>query len=172
MPHCCQLHTIREARTDNTIPTSYPLPKRLTAADTVHTNIDAITNLSPRFREVRAGLDRTSNRTSTSTSTSTSPSILHPPLIEPAELGSSLVKGLFERLLPSAPHTHTHIHMASSPMLEFRTPGFNPYAVKYSPYYDSRIAVASAANYGIVGNGRLFCLRLGPQGIVVEKTYV
>ncbi|RYP09364.1 hypothetical protein DL765_008484 [Monosporascus sp. GIB2] len=60
--------------------------------------------------------------------------------------------------------------MASS-MLEFRTPGFNPYAVKYSPYYDSRIAVASAANYGIVGNGRLFCLGLGPQGIYVEKTF-
>ncbi|KAK7750361.1 peroxisomal targeting signal 2 receptor [Diatrype stigma] len=60
---------------------------------------------------------------------------------------------------------------SSSPMLEFRTPGFNPYAVKYSPYYDSRIAVASAANYGIVGNGRLFCLGLGPQGIFVEKTF-
>lgn len=56
-------------------------------------------------------------------------------------------------------------------MLEFRTPGFNPYAVKYSPYFDSRIAVASAANYGIVGNGRLFCLGLGPQGIQVEKTF-
>ncbi|KAI0478890.1 peroxisome targeting signal type 2 receptor [Xylariaceae sp. FL0804] len=58
-----------------------------------------------------------------------------------------------------------------APMLEFRTPGFNPYAVKYSPYYDSRIAVASAANYGIVGNGRLFCLGLGPQGVHVEKTF-
>ncbi|KXJ92239.1 WD domain-containing protein [Microdochium bolleyi] len=56
-------------------------------------------------------------------------------------------------------------------MLEFRTPGFNPYAVKYSPYYDSRIAVASAANYGIVGNGRLFCLALGPQGVRIEKTF-
>ncbi|KAI2629446.1 WD repeat domain-containing protein [Xylaria nigripes] len=56
-------------------------------------------------------------------------------------------------------------------MLEFRTPGFNPYAVKYSPYYDSRIAVASAANFGIVGNGRLFCLGLGPQGIQIEKTF-
>ncbi|KAJ8105186.1 hypothetical protein ONZ43_g7526 [Nemania bipapillata] len=56
-------------------------------------------------------------------------------------------------------------------MLEFRTTGFNPYAVKYSPYYDSRVAVASAANYGIVGNGRLFCLGLGPQGVQVEKTF-
>ncbi|KAI0171880.1 peroxisomal targeting signal 2 receptor [Hypoxylon sp. FL1284] len=56
-------------------------------------------------------------------------------------------------------------------MLEFRTPGWNSYAVKYSPYYDSRIAVASAANYGIVGNGRVFCLGLGPQGVRVEKTF-
>jgi peroxin-7 len=56
-------------------------------------------------------------------------------------------------------------------MLEFRTPGFNPYAVKYSPYYDSRIAVATSANYGIVGNGRVFCLGLGPGGVQVEKTF-
>ncbi len=57
-------------------------------------------------------------------------------------------------------------------MLEFRTQGFNPYAVKYSPYYDSRIAVASAANFGIVGNGRLYSLGLTAQGIQVEKAYV
>lgn len=55
-------------------------------------------------------------------------------------------------------------------MLEFRTPGFNPYAVKYSPYYDSRIAVAASANYGIVGNGRLFALRMDAAGIHVEKS--
>lgn len=57
-------------------------------------------------------------------------------------------------------------------MLEFRTQGFNPYAVKYSPYYDSRIAVASAANFGIVGNGRLFALGLTAQGVQVEKMCV
>ncbi|KAL2261474.1 hypothetical protein VTK26DRAFT_4075 [Humicola hyalothermophila] len=56
-------------------------------------------------------------------------------------------------------------------MLEFRTPGFNPYAVKYSPYYDSRLAVATSANYGIVGNGRLFVLGLGPAGIQIEKAF-
>ncbi|KAJ2965942.1 hypothetical protein NQ176_g10378 [Zarea fungicola] len=56
-------------------------------------------------------------------------------------------------------------------MLEFRTQGFNPHAVKYSPYYDSRIAVASAANFGIVGNGRLYSLCLTAQGIQVEKTF-
>ncbi|KAF4826369.1 Peroxisomal targeting signal 2 receptor [Colletotrichum tropicale] len=33
-----------------------------------------------------------------------------------------------------------------APMLEFRTQGYNPYAVKYSPYYDSRIAVAFDTN--------------------------
>lgn len=57
-------------------------------------------------------------------------------------------------------------------MLEFRTQGYNPYAVKYSPYYDSRIAVATSANFGIVGNGRVFVLGLTPQGIQVEKTCV
>ncbi|KAK3390914.1 peroxisome biogenesis factor 7 [Podospora didyma] len=56
-------------------------------------------------------------------------------------------------------------------MLEFRTPGFNPYAVKYSPYYDSRLAVAASANYGIVGNGRLYCLGLSAAGIQVEKAF-
>ncbi|KAK1252719.1 hypothetical protein MKX08_003906 [Trichoderma sp. CBMAI-0020] len=56
-------------------------------------------------------------------------------------------------------------------MLEFRTQGYNPYAVKYSPYHDSRIAVGTAANFGIVGNGRLFALALTAQGIQVEKTF-
>ncbi|KAB5515373.1 hypothetical protein GE09DRAFT_916706, partial [Coniochaeta sp. 2T2.1] len=45
------------------------------------------------------------------------------------------------------------------------------YAVKYSPYYDSRIAVAASANYGIVGNGRVFCLGMTAQGIRAEKTF-
>lgn len=57
-------------------------------------------------------------------------------------------------------------------MLEFRTQGFNPYAVKYSPYHDSRLAVGAASNFGIVGNGRLFALAMTAQGIQVEKTYV
>ena len=56
-------------------------------------------------------------------------------------------------------------------MLEFRTPGYNPYAVKYSPYYDSRLAVATASNYGIVGNGRLFCLGLSAAGVQCERSY-
>ena len=54
-------------------------------------------------------------------------------------------------------------------MLEFRTARFNPYAVKYSPYFDNRVAVASSANYGIVGNGKLFALALTAAGVQVEK---
>jgi len=54
-------------------------------------------------------------------------------------------------------------------MLEFRTEGFNGYSVKYSPFFDSRIAVAASANFGLVGNGRLYILGLTPNGIVVEK---
>lgn len=57
-------------------------------------------------------------------------------------------------------------------MLEFRTQGFNGYSVKYSPFFDSRIAVASSANFGLVGNGRLYILGLTPNGIVAEKWYV
>lgn len=57
-------------------------------------------------------------------------------------------------------------------MLEFRTQGYNGYSVKYSPFFDSRIAVATAANFGLVGNGRIYILGLTPQGIVAEKLYV
>ncbi|KAL8642479.1 MAG: hypothetical protein Q9228_000829 [Teloschistes exilis] len=56
-------------------------------------------------------------------------------------------------------------------MLEFYTQGFKGHAVKYSPFFDSRIAVASAANFGLVGNGRLYILGLTPEGIIAEKWF-
>ena len=56
-------------------------------------------------------------------------------------------------------------------MIEFRTEGFNGYAVKYSPFFDSRIAVAASANFGLVGNGRLYILGLTANGIRPEKWY-
>ncbi|KAI9692807.1 MAG: peroxisomal targeting signal 2 receptor [Bogoriella megaspora] len=56
-------------------------------------------------------------------------------------------------------------------MLEYRTQGFNGYSVKYSPFFDSRIAVAASANFGLVGNGRLLILGLTPNGIVTEKLF-
>ncbi len=56
-------------------------------------------------------------------------------------------------------------------MLEFRSPGYNPYAVQYSPYYDSRVAVASSANFGIIGNGKLFVVELTAAGAQVGKAW-
>lgn len=57
-------------------------------------------------------------------------------------------------------------------MLQFRTHGFNGSAVKYSPFFDNRLAVAASANFGLVGNGRLYLLELTPNGIVPIKQYV
>lgn len=54
-------------------------------------------------------------------------------------------------------------------MLEFRTQGFQGYAVKYSPFFDNRLAVAASANYGLVGNGRLYVLELTPAGVQCIK---
>ncbi|KAL1983317.1 hypothetical protein VTN96DRAFT_10458 [Rasamsonia emersonii] len=56
-------------------------------------------------------------------------------------------------------------------MLQFRTEGFNGSAVKYSPFFDNRLAVAASANFGLVGNGRLYVLELTPNGIVPLKFY-
>jgi peroxin-7 len=56
-------------------------------------------------------------------------------------------------------------------MLQFQTQGYNGYAVKYSPFFDSRIAVSASMNFGLVGNGRLYILNLTPNGIVAEQTY-
>jgi hypothetical protein len=44
--------------------------------------------------------------------------------------------------------------------------------VKYSPFFDSRIAVAASANFGLVGNGRLYILGLTAGGIQAEKWFV
>ncbi|KAL1303883.1 hypothetical protein AAFC00_000337 [Neodothiora populina] len=56
-------------------------------------------------------------------------------------------------------------------MLEFRTAGFNPYSVKYSPFYDNRLCVAAGANFGLVGNGRLYILSLTANGPVCERYF-
>ena len=53
--------------------------------------------------------------------------------------------------------------------MEFKTKGYNGYAVKYSPYYDNRLAVAASANFGLVGNGRLYVLGLDANGIHAER---
>lgn len=49
-------------------------------------------------------------------------------------------------------------------MLSYRTAGYNGYGVRYSPFFDNKLAVATAANYGLVGNGKLFILSIDGQG--------
>ncbi|KAK7685668.1 hypothetical protein QCA50_011012 [Cerrena zonata] len=62
--------------------------------------------------------------------------------------------------------------MNQPPPLSFHTPGFAHYAVAWSPFHTSRLAVASAANYGLVGNGRFHLASIGPpQGIALQKSY-
>jgi len=46
-------------------------------------------------------------------------------------------------------------------MAAFRT-RFNGYAVAWSPFEEGRLAVATAQNFGIIGNGRLHVLQLQP----------
>lgn len=53
-------------------------------------------------------------------------------------------------------------------MLSFRTTGYNGYGVQYSPFFDSKLAVATAANYGLVGNGRLYILNIEPNGSITS----
>lgn len=50
-------------------------------------------------------------------------------------------------------------------MPRFRT-AFNGYSVKFSPFVESRLAVATAQNFGIIGNGRLHVLEMTPGGLV------
>lgn len=49
-------------------------------------------------------------------------------------------------------------------MLQYHMQGFSGYSVQYSPFFDNKIAVASGANFGLVGNGKLFILDILPNG--------
>ncbi|KZV65186.1 WD40 repeat-like protein [Peniophora sp. CONT] len=56
------------------------------------------------------------------------------------------------------------------------TPGFAHYNLAWSPFHTHRLAIASAANFGLVGNGRLHLTSVvpGPAGlpsITVDKYY-
>lgn len=44
-------------------------------------------------------------------------------------------------------------------MPRFKTT-FNGYAAKFSPFVENRLAVATAQNFGIIGNGRLHILEV------------
>ncbi|KXZ54096.1 hypothetical protein GPECTOR_5g20 [Gonium pectorale] len=45
---------------------------------------------------------------------------------------------------------------------------FNAYSVKFSPFFEGRIAVATAQNFGIIGNGKQHVFEVSPHGAMVE----
>ena len=63
------------------------------------------------------------------------------------------------------------------PPSTLQTPGFAHYGLAWSPFFANRLAVASAANFGLLGNGRLHILSLAPQAnlplptVNLEKQY-
>jgi peroxin-7 len=56
-------------------------------------------------------------------------------------------------------------------MLSFHTQGYAGYSVAYSPFFDSKIACATAANFGLAGNGRLYVLDIGGDGVVRAQAH-
>lgn len=53
-------------------------------------------------------------------------------------------------------------------------PSFAAYSVAFSPFFPDKLAVAGAANFGLVGNGRLSLIDLGgglnsPAPMGIEK---
>ncbi|KAI0794472.1 WD40 repeat-like protein [Fomes fomentarius] len=68
--------------------------------------------------------------------------------------------------------------MNRAPPSVLHTPGFAHYGLSWSPFFNNRLALASAANYGLVGNGRLHIVQLGPgpgpggpPSLGIEKFY-
>ncbi|KAA1470222.1 WD40 repeat-like protein [Dentipellis sp. KUC8613] len=56
------------------------------------------------------------------------------------------------------------------PPAVIQTPGFAHYNLAWSPFHTERLAIASSANYGLVGNGRLHLASLaGPSGVANLK---
>ncbi|KAA1118955.1 peroxisomal targeting signal 2 receptor [Puccinia graminis f. sp. tritici] len=52
------------------------------------------------------------------------------------------------------------------------TPGFAGYSCAFSPFYPNKLAVATAANFGLVGNGRLHILQADPStSLNIEKLF-
>lgn len=54
-------------------------------------------------------------------------------------------------------------------MPSFKTQGYNGYGVRYSPFFDNKLALATAANFGLVGNGKLFILGIDDAGYIHQE---
>ena len=44
----------------------------------------------------------------------------------------------------------------------FYRSAFNGYSLQFSPFDEGKIAVATAQNFGIIGNGKQYVLQVGP----------
>lgn len=51
---------------------------------------------------------------------------------------------------------------STGPLLTLRTPPFAHYGLAFSPFHPGLLALASSANYGLIGNGRLHIARMLP----------
>lgn len=68
------------------------------------------------------------------------------------------------------------MNISRGPPAALQTPGFAHYSIAWSPFHNTRIALASAANFGLVGNGRLHLVSLipgpgGASGVKIDKYY-
>ncbi|SCV04515.1 LAMI_0H16754g1_1 [Lachancea mirantina] len=54
-------------------------------------------------------------------------------------------------------------------MLRYHMKGHSGYGVQYSPFYDSKLAVATGSNFGLIGNGKLYILDIGKTGEIQES---
>ncbi|KAH7890860.1 WD40 repeat-like protein [Phlebopus sp. FC_14] len=68
------------------------------------------------------------------------------------------------------------MNISRPPPASLQTPGFAHYSTAWSPFHTSRLALASSANFGLVGNGRLHLVSLvpgpgGTDGIKVDKYF-
>jgi peroxin-7 len=66
------------------------------------------------------------------------------------------------------------MNVSRGPPAALQTPGFAHYALAWSPFHNTRVALASAANFGLVGNGRLHLVSLVPgpgsaSGVQIDK---
>lgn len=64
---------------------------------------------------------------------------------------------------------HTNTTQLHFKMSVFQMEGFSGYSVKYSPFFDNKLAVASGANFGLVGNGKLYILDIDQNGRLQES---
>jgi peroxin-7 len=41
--------------------------------------------------------------------------------------------------------------------------------VKWSPFFENKLAVAASSNFGLVGNGKLFIMGMQGENMMIER---